>query len=150
MSDTVACSTCHAINRLVPGRSLEEARCGKCGYPLAQESGPVIVTDDTFEHRVVKSSLPVLVDLWAPWCGPCRSIAPVLEDLARKYHGRLLVAKLNVDENPYTARQMEAMSIPLLLFMKDGRVLQRLVGAYPATEIEKAVRVLVGENVPHP
>ncbi|MCL4462003.1 MAG: thioredoxin [Nitrospirae bacterium] len=150
MSDTVACSTCHAINRLVPGRSLEEARCGKCGNPLAQESGPVIVTDDTFEHRVVKSSLPVLVDLWAPWCGPCRSIAPVLEDLARKYHGRLLVAKLNVDENPYTARQMEAMSIPLLLFMKDGRVLQRLVGAYPATEIEKAVRVLVGENVPHP
>lgn len=100
---------------------------------------PVAVTDLTFEQAVMESPLPVLLDLWAPWCGPCRMVSPILEDLSRKYHGRLRVAKLNVDENPRTAARMEARSIPLLLFVKDGAVAGRLVGAHPASEIEKGL-----------
>ncbi|MHB1286644.1 MAG: thioredoxin [Leptospirales bacterium] len=142
MDAPVYCPSCHTPNRIDSTRDPQSARCGKCGQPLLP-AGPVAVTDDTFEDLVRKSPLPVLLDLWAPWCGPCHSIAPILEDLSRKYHGRLMVAKLNVDENPYTATQMEAMSIPLLLFMKGGTVIQKLVGAYPAHEIERALQSIL-------
>ena len=142
MNAPVYCPSCHTPNRLDPSKDPQEARCGKCGAPLTP-AGPVVVTDGTFDQMVLRSTLPVLLDLWAPWCGPCRTIAPILEDLSRKYHGRLRIAKLNVDENPYTARQMEAMSIPLLLFMKGGTVVGKLVGAYPAHEIERALQSIL-------
>lgn len=92
---------------------------------------PVTVTDGTFAREVLESELPVLVDLWAPWCGPCRMIAPVVEKIARDYAGRLKVAKLNVDENPQTAMRYQVQGIPTLLIFKGGRVADRIVGAAP-------------------
>jgi thioredoxin len=92
---------------------------------------PVVVTDASFESDVLKSDLPVLVDLWAPWCGPCRMIAPVVEKMAGDYAGRLKVAKLNVDENPRTSAMFHVQGIPTLLIFRGGRIVDRIVGAAP-------------------
>ncbi len=97
----------------------------------ANAPAPVTVTDVTFAREVLESDLPVLVDLWAPWCGPCRMIAPAVEKIARDYAGRLKVAKLNVDDNPQTAMRYQVQGIPTLLLFKGGRVIDRIVGAVP-------------------
>ncbi len=94
-------------------------------------SHPVAVSDATFQREVVASDLPVLVDLWAPWCGPCRMIAPIVESIAHDYAGRLKVAKLNVDENPGTASAYQVQGIPTLLIFRGGRIVDRIVGAAP-------------------
>ncbi len=87
------------------------------------------VTDQNFEEEVIKSTLPVLVDLWAPWCGPCRMVAPVIDKLAEKYDGRFKFCRLNVDENPKTAAGYRVMSIPTLMFFKDGKAVDTVIGA---------------------
>jgi len=97
------------------------------------------VGDDNFEAEVMRSNLPVLVDFWAPWCGPCKSIAPVIEELARDYEGRLKVAKLNVDENPVTPSRYGVRGIPNLLILKGGAVKEQLVGAVPKSRLVDAI-----------
>jgi thioredoxin 1 len=89
------------------------------------------VTDNAFTQEVLQSTPPVLVDFWADWCGPCKAIAPIVEELAREYEGRLKVMKLDVDENPRTASTYKVQSIPTLLVFKDGRPAGRIVGAVP-------------------
>jgi len=98
---------------------------------------PVAVTDATFEEEVEKSSLPVLLDCWAPWCGPCRMVGPIIDQLAEELDGRIKVAKLNVDESTQTAVKFGIMSIPTMLIFKDGEVVDKLVGAQPKEAIEK-------------
>lgn len=105
-------------------------------------NGPVIVTDETFEEEVEKSPIPVLLDCWAPWCGPCRMIAPTIEKLAEEWAGRVKVAKLDVDENPKTAAKLEIMSIPTLLIYKDGKIVDRMIGAQPKSVIEQKLQGL--------
>ncbi|MBI5958025.1 MAG: thioredoxin [Chloroflexi bacterium] len=94
-------------------------------------SKPVTVNDSSFQRDVLDSDLPVLVDLWAEWCPPCRMIAPIVEKFAGEYAGRLKVAKLNVDENPYTSSRFQVQSIPTLLLFRNGKVIERIVGAAP-------------------
>ena len=109
----VRCPSCGAVNR-VPGDKLAAGGapvCGRCKTPLPHAK-PLTVTDATFAAEVERSPLPILVDMWAPWCGPCRMIAPVIEELAGEMAGRVRFAKLNVDENPATAARFNVRSIP--------------------------------------
>lgn len=101
------------------------------GPAPAGNAHPVTLTDATFE-QMVNQGIPVLVDFWAAWCGPCRMIAPAVEQLARDFAGRAVVAKLNIDDNPHTAQRYQVMSIPTLLIFKRGEVVDRIVGAQPA------------------
>ena len=101
------------------------------------------VSDQTFENEVIKSSLPVLLDLWAPWCSPCRMVAPVIEGLAEKYEGRVKFCRLNVDENPQTAVRYSIMSIPTLLFFKDGQVADTVIGAVPERTLQPKIDALL-------
>jgi thioredoxin 2 len=112
-----------------------EPVCGRCKTPLAVDGKPVTVTDATFSAQVERSPVPVLLDLWAPWCGPCRMVAPVIEELAKEMAGRVRVAKLNVDENPMTAARFHVQSIPTLLVLKGGKEMERMVGVQPKSEI---------------
>ena len=97
------------------------------------------LTDDNFDESVIKSSVPVLVDFWAEWCGPCRMIAPTVEALASDYSGKVTVGKLNVDENPKTAMQFAVRSIPTLLLFKDGQVVEQIVGLTDKTRLQGLV-----------
>lgn len=133
----VACPSCGAKNR-VDERSVDRRPvCGKCGTHLpipahSPTNKPITVTDATFAHEVLETGpTPVLLDCWAPWCGPCRMIAPALEQLAAESDGRYRVAKLNVDENPGIAGKYRIDSIPTMLLFKSGQLVDRIVGLQP-------------------
>ena len=144
----VTCARCGARNRVDErAAQRQQAVCGQCGAELkldgdgaragADSSGrPVAVTDATFEQVVLSAgAVPVLLDCWAEWCGPCRMIAPTLDQLAAEAGGRYKIAKLNVDDNPRTAAQFGIRSIPTLLIFKHGQLVDRLVGAHPKQTI---------------
>ena len=102
------------------------------------------VTDDTFEAEVKNADLPVLVDFWAPWCGPCRMVAPTVEALAGKYAGKVKVVKVNVDDSPGVATEFKIRSIPTLAILKDGKVEEQLVGVQSEDELSKALDGVIG------
>lgn len=104
---------------------------------------PINFTDDNFENEVLKSDKPVLIDFWAVWCGPCRLIAPIVEELAGEYEGRVKIGKLDVDENQDSAIKYGVRSIPTILFFKDGKVVDTIIGAVPKNHIVQKLAALV-------
>jgi thioredoxin 1 len=104
---------------------------------------PVHVTDDTFEELVLNAQVPAMVDFWAPWCGPCRMVAPIVEDLAREYDGRALIAKINTDENIMVAGQLGILVIPTMILFKNGQEVDRVVGFAPRNALEEKLQAVL-------
>jgi thioredoxin 2 len=130
MKHYIRCLACGALNRVADQRLQQGLApvCGKCKSPLPVSTQPVVVTDANFRDEVVRSSLPVLLDLWAAWCGPCRMMEPTINELVAELTGRMRVGKLNIDENPQTAERFNVRGIPTLLVFKDGREVDRIIG----------------------
>jgi thioredoxin 2 len=128
----ISCSSCGARNRVGAIES-GTPRCAKCQTALPW----IINADESTFAAETTSSVPVLVDLWAEWCGPCRMVSPVLEQLAKDHAGALKVVKVNVDANPNLARRFQAQSIPLLVTMRNGQEVDRIVGALPRAALEQ-------------
>ena len=140
----VRCPKCGQANRVPPLGSGKKAVCGKCGAELAAPNGnghPVTLTDANFQQAIANGRH--VVDFWAAWCGPCRTIAPVIDALASE-RTDVRFGKLNVDENPRTASQFGVQGIPLLIFFRDGREAGRVTGAVPKGQIEAAIQQYLG------
>ncbi len=105
-----------------------------------EEKALIHVTDQQFEGEILKSEIPVLVDFWAPWCAPCHIVAPALEEIAKKFSGKIKVAKMNVDDNRDTPGSYGIMSIPTLIFFKNGEIVDRIIGAVPQARLEEVVQ----------
>lgn len=109
---------------------------------------PVTVTDETFQTEVIESELPVLVDFWAEWCGPCRMVAPILEKLAGEYEGKVKIAKVDVDANPSLSQAFQIMSIPTLMFVKEGKIVGQNAGAAPEPALRDVLEQLIALEIP--
>ena len=125
---TVRCPHCAAWNRIRADRASDGPKCGKCAKPIALDH-PLVLTDDTFARTVAESDIPVLVDFYADWCGPCKMMAPDVEALAREQMGRAIVAKLDTDRNPRTAGSFNIRGIPTTIVFRGGKESGRQVGA---------------------
>jgi len=136
----VTCPGCGTANRIAFDRIGASARCPKCKAELPQPGAPADVRSDTeFDAAVAHAAVPVLVDFWAPWCGPCRMVAPEVEKVAASMKGKLLTLKVNTDERPELAQRFSVRSIPTLAVFSNGRLVERTAGAMPATGILQLV-----------
>lgn len=136
---TIRCTSCGRRNRIPASRAREQGKCGQCKAVLNTEdlftTTPMMVTDADFDQKVLKAPLPVLLDCWAPWCGPCKMMGPVFDQLAAEWRGRIRVCKLNVDENPQTAARFQTQSIPTMLVFDNGQLKDTMIGAMPKHQI---------------
>lgn len=132
---TVRCPFCETWNRVIAAKAANRPKCGKCARPLLLDR-PYILTDDTFARTIADTDLPVLVDFFADWCGPCKQMAPAIDQLAAKYQGQALVAKLNTDKSPKTAQAHQVQGIPTVIVFKAGKVTARQSGAMPLAALE--------------
>lgn len=139
MSAVTACPSCGTKNR-VPVASAGRPQCASCHKPLPW----LVNVNDADLNAALKTNQLVLIDLWAPWCAPCRMVAPILERLSVRYAGRVKVVKINVDNNPRSSARFDATSIPTLVMIQDGEVVQHLVGAQPEAALAKQIDRLLG------
>ena len=130
----IACSHCGAGNRVPDERAADDPVCGRCAQALL-DGTPVTLTDASFERFIARTELPVLVDVWATWCGPCKAMAPQFDRAARELKGRAVLAKLDSDANPQTAGRFVIRSIPTLLLFEGGKEVRRMSGALQAPQI---------------
>ncbi len=131
----LACPSCGAMNRVPVDKLAQGPRCGSCKTPV-DPGKPQALTAATFDKVAKEGDLPVLLDFWAPWCGPCRMVAPALEALARRHQGRIVVAKVNTDEEQQLGQLFRISGIPTLVVMNGGREVDRSVGALPPPQLE--------------
>ena len=132
------CTACGKLNRVDLSRAEAQPKCGTCRAPLVLDA-PVVLTDANFDTVIANSSVPVMVDFYADWCGPCKMMAPVFADLAKRQRGQALVAKVDTDRNPEVATRFAIRSIPTITLMKDGKEVARQVGAVPMGQLEQMV-----------
>jgi len=129
------CSQCGSTNRILANRVGQDPQCGRCHDKIFPRRA-LPITDASWKREVEENPIPVLVDFWAPWCGPCRMVGPILEQIARERGGRLKIVKLNVDENPQMAARFNVQSIPTLVLLRGGQVIEQLRGALPKPALE--------------
>jgi thioredoxin 2 len=131
----VACPFCSTLNRVDLTRLEHHPKCGKCGKPILLDR-PLPISDATFDRVTTDTAVPVLVDFYADWCGPCKIMAPVLDDVARRHAGKVLVTKLDTDTNPATGQRFGIRGIPTLILFRQGKEVGRRVGAVPPADVE--------------
>ena len=132
---TIRCQFCEAWNRIDASRAGDRPKCGKCGKPMLLDR-PLTLTDETFSRTIAESEIPVLIDFYADWCAPCKMMAPYVDELAAKYMGRALVAKLDTDHSPQTARAHQIQGIPTVMVFDGGQLVARQSGAVKLPQLE--------------
>jgi len=133
----VRCRKCGTKNKVNLSMINSGPKCGKCGEKLFIPDSAMEINEAQFDEEVLKETIPTVVDFWAPWCGPCRMVSPILEEIAKGYPGRIKVVKINTDENPTIASQFGIQGIPTIILFRNGHEIDRLVGAVPRDHIER-------------
>ena len=142
----IRCTNCGVKNRIPKIRLKDRPVCGRCHARLPERQvfdSPVIVSDNNFNDQIISSPAPVVLDCWAPWCGACSTIGPIINQLAKEYANQIKFAKLNVDQNPSTSAKYNIMSIPTMLLFKDGKMVNSIVGELSKAEIEYHLHALI-------
>ncbi len=135
----IECSDCGAKNRLIKALLNDQPKCGKCHAPLQAVpyyNHPILITDSTFNQEILDSPGPALMEYYSPLCAYCKTLDPILDQLASEYAGRIKIGKMNIDQNPLTASQYDIMSTPTMILFKDGKQINKLLGALSKEEIE--------------
>jgi thioredoxin 2 len=136
---TLRCQFCETWNRIDASRASDQPKCGKCGKPMRLDR-PIKLDDDTFQRTISESEIPVLVDSYADWCGPCKMMAPYVDELAARYVGKALVAKVNTDHSQRAAAPFNIRGIPTTIVFKNGTVLTQKAGAMPLAGLEELLK----------